>query len=99
MLQFAFLPLQSGGEAPALDPTIILIGTVIGIIIAAIGGYWVYKDASKRENNELLWSIGIAALLFLLLPVGVVALIVYVIVRNDVTSGDPTQDGTVSSEW
>ena len=103
MLQLALLPLQAGGEAADIDPTTILIATVIGfiigLIIAAIGGYWVYKDASKRENNEVGWAIGVAALLFLFLPVGIVALIVYVILRGEKTDSEPIAAETTSSEW
>ncbi|MFC6768439.1 hypothetical protein [Natrinema soli] len=103
MLQFALLPLQAGGEAADLDPTTILIATVIGLIIglliAAGAGYWVYKDASKRENNELMWAIGIAALLFLFFPVGIVALIVYVVLRGEKTDSEPMASEATGGEW
>ena len=47
------VPLQAGGDAMLIS---MLIGTLIGLVIAIGAGYWIYKDASKRENNELLWG-------------------------------------------
>jgi len=57
MLQLALLPLQAGGEAADIDPTTILIATVIGfiigLIIAAIGGYWVYRTLRSVKTMKL----------------------------------------------
>lgn len=103
MLQLAYLPLQAGGEAAGLDSTTILIATVvgfvIGLLIAAGGGYWVYRDASKRENNELAWAIGVGALLLLLFPVGILALVLYVVLRGDETTADPVGGDPAGGEW
>jgi len=55
----------------------------------------VYKDAAKRENNELAWALGIGALLFLVFPIGVIALLAYVILRGD----EPMAGETASGEW
>ncbi|WP_226482218.1 hypothetical protein [Natrinema amylolyticum] len=103
MLQLALLPLQAGGEAAEVDPTVVLIGMVIGfivgVLIAAGAGYWVYKDASKREDNELLWGIGVAASLFLVFPIGIIVLIAYIIVRGDETAAEPMQEGTAGGDW
>lgn len=96
MLERTLLPLQTDAGDLMMY---YLIGALVLLLITIGIVYWVYKDASKRENNELLWTIGVGGLFFLFPPVGILALIVYVIIRNDVTSGDPTQDGTVSSEW
>ncbi|SEQ78964.1 hypothetical protein [Natrinema salaciae] len=102
MLQFALLPLQAGGEAAGLDQTTVLIATVvgfiIGLVIAAGAGYWVYRDAAKRENNELAWGLGVGGLLLVAFPVGVVALIAYVIIRGDKTATEPVQEGP-AGEW
>ncbi len=103
MLQLALLPLQSGGEDVAVDSTTVLIGMVIGLIIAvaiAAGvGYWVYKDASKRENNELAWAVGVGALLFLALPIGILAVIAYILLRGDETTGEQLSGGATGGEW
>ncbi|ELY84487.1 hypothetical protein [Natrinema altunense] len=104
MLQLALLPLQAGGEAANVDSTAVLVGMIIGLIIggliAAGAGYWVYKDASKRENNELLWGIGVAATLFLVFPIGILVLVAYVIVRGDETGTEPMQEGgAAGGDW
>ncbi|WP_222915466.1 hypothetical protein [Natrinema sp. SYSU A 869] len=103
MLQLALLPLQAGGDTAGVDSTTFLIGMVIGfiigLVIAAGAGYWVYKDASKRENNELLWGLGVAASLFLLFPIGIIILIAYIIIRGDETAAEPMQEGTAGGDW
>ncbi|RZH68919.1 hypothetical protein [Natrinema altunense] len=104
MLQLALLPLQTGGEAANVDSTAVLVGMIIGLIIgvliAAGAGYWVYKDASKRENNELQWGIGVAATLFLVFPIGILVLVAYVIVRGDETGTEPMQEGgAAGGDW
>ncbi|QCW04871.1 hypothetical protein [Natrinema pallidum] len=104
MVQLALLPLQAGGEAVNVDSTATLVGLIIGLIIsvliAAGAGYWVYKDASKRENNELLWAIGVAATLFIVFPVGIIVLIAYVIVRGNETQPEPVQEGgAAGGDW
>lgn len=103
MYQFALLPLQGGGEEFAVDSTTMLaamvIGFLIGVAIAVGAGYWVYKDASKRENNELAWGIGIGALLFFFFPIGIIALIVYIIFRGDETESEPMSGDATGDEW
>ena len=56
------------------------IGQVIGLIIAAAIAFWVYKDASSRGMNAILWAI----LCFLFC---IIALPVYLIVRKPQTGG------------
>ncbi|WP_049888058.1 hypothetical protein [Natrinema sp. J7-2] len=104
MLRLALLPLQVGGEAANVDSTAVLVGMILGVIltvlIAGSAGYWVYKDASKRENNELQWGIGVAATLFFLFPIGILVLIAYVIVRGDETGTEPIQEGgAAGGDW
>ncbi|WP_255291423.1 Sec62 family protein translocation protein [Natrinema sp. CBA1119] len=96
MLEHALLPLQTDAGDLMMY---YLIGALVLLLITIGVAYWVYKDASKRANNELLWTIGVAGLLFLFPPLGIIALIIYVVIRSDVTSGEPSQDGAVSSEW
>ena len=88
------LPLQAG-DAAFIG---MLIGALIAILIAVGVGYWVYKDASKRENNELLWAIGTGGLLFLALPIGLIAVVAYILVRGDETQAEP-QTGAADGEW
>lgn len=98
MSELALVPLQAG-----VDSTTMLAAMVIGLIIAVaitVGvTYWVYKDASKRENNELAWAVGIGALLLLFLPLGVIALIAYVVLRGDETSSEPMSGDATGGEW
>jgi len=102
-LQYPLLPLQAGGDMAEIDATTLMIamviGFIIGVVIAAGAAYWVYEDATKRENNELAWALGIGALLLLLFPIGVVALIAYVIFRSDETTTEPMTGETAGGEW
>lgn len=97
MIELALVPLQAGEEMPGME--YYLIGTVIALLIGLGVGYWVYRDASKRGNNELLWAIGVGALLALLLPIGVIALIAYLIIRGDVVEEDQTAAEATGDEW
>ncbi|WP_436346275.1 hypothetical protein [Natronorubrum sp. FCH18a] len=99
MMQVALAPLQTGGEEFAMDPTLILVSTAVFLIISLAIGYWVYKDASKRDNNELLWSIGTAGLTFFTFIFGLVALVAYLIVRGDETAEGSPQDDAASGDW
>jgi hypothetical protein len=53
---------------------------IIGIIVAAAIGFWVYRDAETRGMNGVLW--GILTFLFC-----IIALPVYLIVRKPQTGG------------
>ncbi|WP_440772386.1 hypothetical protein [Natronorubrum sp. DTA28] len=88
---FALAPLQTNGEEFGMSPTLILVSTVIFLIISVVIGYWVYKDASKRDNNEVLWAIGTAGLTFFTFIFGLVALIAYFIIRGDETPDEPPE--------
>ncbi|QCC58818.1 hypothetical protein NP511_10180 [Natrinema thermotolerans] len=103
MLQLALLPLQSSGEELPVDSTTMLAAMVIGFVIAVaitVGvAYWVYKDAAKRENNELAWAVGVGALLFVVFPIGILAVIAYVLLRGDETATEPMGGDATSGEW
>ena len=61
-----------------------LIG-VINLLIAVLVGYWVYKDASRRHNdNAALWAVGVAlASLFLSLVGFLVVFGLYLLVGRE----------------
>jgi putative membrane protein len=59
---------------------------LVWFVIALIVGYFVYLDANKRGMNGLLWWI-----LILIPMVGILALILYVIIRE--TAGLKSQPG------
>ena len=96
--QVAFVLLQTDGEEPLIDPTIMYAMTAVLLVLSIVVGYWVYKDASKRENNELLWAIGTAALLFFTFVFGLVALVAYFILRGDETAAESVETGT-DEDW
>ncbi len=91
-------PLQTNGEEFAMDPTLILVSTAIFLILSVVIGYWVYKDASKRDNNEVLWAIGTAGLTFFTFIFGLVALVAYFIIRGDETPDEPTE-AAAGGDW
>ncbi|ELZ21926.1 hypothetical protein C477_04784 [Haloterrigena salina JCM 13891] len=97
MIELALVPLQAGGEMPGME--YVLIGRIIALLIGLGVGYWVYKDASNRGNNELLWAIGVGALLALLFPIGVIALIAYIIIRGDVIEEESRTAETTGDDW
>lgn len=57
-----------------------MIYNLIGILIAAAIGFWVYKDANERGMNGILWGI----LTFLLC---IVFLTIYLLTRKPKTGG------------
>ncbi|PCR91970.1 hypothetical protein [Natrinema ejinorense] len=100
MRLLATLPLQAGAEEIGTNALIAMaIGTLLALVITIGAAYWVYKDASKRENNELAWAVGIGALLLFVFPLGIIALILYVVIRGDETTSEPMQGGTAGGEW
>ena len=53
------------------------------LLIAAVLGYWVYKDATGRgRDNAVLWAIAITVLTLLTLVGGLVGLAVYIYTRD-----------------
>lgn len=52
------------------------------LIIAALLGYWVYTDASKRgKDNATLWGVAVAILTLLTLLGGLIAFAYYLYTR------------------
>jgi hypothetical protein len=72
------VPLQFGVPG---GPELIIIA-VIGLLLLVVPfvlAYWVYKDASKRGNdNAALWALAVGGLTFLTLFGGLLALAVYI---------------------
>ena len=105
LLNAAFVLQAEGEELPMDESTFVLIALAVSLVflVITIGvAYWIYKDASKRENNELLWALGTAGLLFLFFPLGVVAAIAYFVVRGEKTpedEGEPRQAEPAGQEW
>ncbi|KYH25276.1 hypothetical protein HAPAU_26630 [Halalkalicoccus paucihalophilus] len=99
----ALVLLQS--ELPADFPmdmeTLMMISMVMTVVFAVIGigvGYWIYKDAAKRGNNELLWAVATGGMTFLFFPIGIVLLIAYFVIRSDETPTEP-EDASVAGDW
>jgi hypothetical protein len=66
----------------------VLIFLLVWTILAAFIGRWVYRDAKSRGSNwAWQWGVGIAILLVGVGP-GLLALLVYFLIR-----GDKTQTG------
>jgi hypothetical protein len=55
---------------------------LIGLIIAAAIGFWVYKDANTRGMNGILWGILTFLICIIFLPI-------YLIIRKPQTGANP----------
>lgn len=104
LLDAAFVLQAEGEELPIDESTFLIVAAVTSIVFLLITvgvAYWIYKDASKRENNELLWALGTAGLLILFFPLGVIAAIAYVVVRGEKTTPDAEsrQAEPAGQEW
>lgn len=93
MNALATLVLQAGEEAVP-ETEVLVVSVVITLLIAVGVGYWIYRDASDRENNELLWALGTGFLLFMALPLGAIAAVAYLLLRTDETAAEPGDE-----EW
>lgn len=93
------LPLQAGGSEVGINPMYALIGLLIVVLVAIGAAYWVYKDASKRDNNELAWAIGVGVVTFLIPLIGIGLLVLYLILRGDERTTEPMRDGPSDDEW
>ena len=98
----AFLQSESPEELPVDMETLMVISLVMTVVLLVIGiavGYWVYKDASNRENNELAWALGVGAS-FLLFPIGLVVPVAYFVLRSDVAeTGSEDVNAGAEAEW
>ncbi|MGQ3412784.1 hypothetical protein ACT4ML_11065 [Natrinema sp. LN54] len=96
MSQLALVPLQAVSEEMMLY---YYAGTAVLLLISIGVAYWVYKDSTPRENNELAWSLGVGAPLFLFPPIGIIVLIVYYFRRSDATTAESVESESASGEW
>ncbi|ADJ13692.1 hypothetical protein [Halalkalicoccus jeotgali] len=74
-----------------------LVITLVSVVIGIVAGYWVYKDAAKRENNGTVWAIAVG-LSFLLFPIGLVVPIAYFVLRSDETPTEP-ETASAAGDW
>jgi hypothetical protein len=66
----------------------ILVLFLSWIIIAGFAGRWVYRDAKRRGSNwAWQWGVGIAVLL-VAGGAGILALIIYVVIRGEKVKND-----------
>lgn len=97
----ALLQSEAPEELPIDMETLWLISIVMSLVllVLAIGaGYWIYKDATDRENNETLWAIAVAGLLFFFFPVGIVLLIAYFVLRGEKVPETP-EEPAAAGDW
>ena len=67
----------------AIELIIILFVFVIGLAILVGASYWVYSDATKRNNdNAVIWALVTGLGFFIGLLPGVLVLIVYLVTRE-----------------
>lgn len=88
-------------DFPVDMETLMMISLVMTVVFAVIGigvGYWVYKDASNRENNELVWAGATGGMTFLFFPIGIVLLIAYFLLRGDVVESEP-ETPSAAGDW
>lgn len=100
----SFIILQTEGteELPFDTETIMIISIVSSIILLIIGiavGYWMYKDALKRENSEIAWSLSTGGFMFLFFPIGIILLIAYFVIRGEKTTPGPVHEQSSGEEW
>lgn len=96
------LQTETNDELPVDMETIMMISIISSIIFLIIGiavGYWIYKDASKRENNELAWAASTGVFMFLFFPIGIVLLIVYFVIRGEETTPEPVSEQATGEDW
>ncbi|QAU11650.1 hypothetical protein EKH57_02085 [Halorubrum sp. BOL3-1] len=66
-----------------LGPGFLILILLVGLVVTFLVSNWVYKDAKKRGSSQpFLWGGGIGILTVLFLPLGVAALVIYLILRT-----------------
>lgn len=97
----ALLQAETPEDLPVDMETLMMISMVMSVVFLILGivvAYWVYKDASNRENNELLWAGATGGMMFLFFPIGIVLLIAYVVLRGDETPTEP-EGPNAGADW
>lgn len=99
----AILTFQTGAneELPFSEDwflSMIVISAVVYLIIAIVVGYWVYKDAAKRENREIVWATITGGSLLLFLPLGIVSVVLYFVFRGDETVFEPERGTSIEED-
>jgi len=69
----------------------------VAILIASLGGFWIYQDArNRRMGTADMWAIGFGIAFFLLPIIGGVAVFFYYL--HERNEGGPRQYG-VREQW
>lgn len=71
-----YAPLQ--GPMGPVAPELLVVALLVTVAVAVAGGYWVYKDATRRgSDSAALWAVVVGGAFLLGLLFGVVALAAY----------------------
>lgn len=74
-----YVPLQ--GPMGPIAPELLIAALLVTVAVAVAGGYWVYKDATRRgSDSAALWAVIVGGAFLLGLLFGIVALIAYFVV-------------------
>lgn len=80
--------------APA-DGTLLFAAVSLAAVLAAA---WVYRDGRRREvAHPAIWASAVGFLFLFYVVGGIVALIVYLALRDQLGPGQPTDDPAVGS--
>lgn len=82
------IPLQFGGVPGGVELLIIILVFLVvfvlfGLVVPLGVGYWIYRDATRHDNDDaVLWAAGTAALFYAGVIPGVIALGAYLYTRK-----------------